>query len=288
MGCMTLRGWRLGVAVGLGVLGLGSEASAQCTVPSGLPGAVAVARDLRVTSRQQRARALLTTEIHSLESLRDLTPTTSPDRVQILRRLAEDNVELENGALKEAADAQARGDASRAADMAALASQARAKAVGQYTEINGTNPNYPQLDETRYYLAYEYERDGDAATARKMYFSLITSNPNSKYIPYAYLSFGELFFKEARSDPAKWELARQAYEKVISYPPPNNGVYGYAWFKLAHVLWHLGESASSVSAFEKAKAWGRTFTQDPSAASVSSAASGDLAVLRSTCASLAP
>ena len=65
--------------------------------------------------------------------------------------------------------------------------------------------------------------------------------PNSKYIPNAYLAFGELFFNEAQGDPSKWELAKQAYMKVIGYPPPNNKVYGYAWYKLAYVFWNKGE-----------------------------------------------
>ena len=40
----------------------------------------------------------------------------------------------------------------------------------------------------------------------------------------------QMFFDEAQSDPTKWEIAKQAYQKTIAYPPPDNRVYGYAWF----------------------------------------------------------
>ena len=105
-------------------------------------------------------------------------------------------------------------------------------------------PAYPRLDEVYYYLAYEYEQAGDTANARRVYLDLITKTPNSKYIPNAYLAFGELFFNEAQGDPTKWEPAKQAYQKVIAKPPPDNKVYGYAWYKLAYVFWNQGDFAA--------------------------------------------
>ncbi len=69
-------------------------------------------------------------------------------------------------------------------------------------------PAYAQLDEVYYYLAYEYEQSGDTSNARRVYLELITKTPKSKYIPNAYLAFGELFFNEARATRRKWDLGR--------------------------------------------------------------------------------
>ncbi len=38
--------------------------------------------------------------------------------------------------------------------------------------------------------------------------------------------------------------AKQAYQKVITKPPPDNKVYGYAWYKLAYVFWNQGDLAA--------------------------------------------
>ena len=102
-----------------------------------------------------------------------------------------------------------------------------------------------------YYLAYEYEQAQDLENARKVYYELIQKAPQSKYIPNAYLAFGELFFNEAQGDPSKWELAAQAYQEVIKYPPPNNKVFGYAHYKLAYVYWNKGEFPRALDEFKK-------------------------------------
>ena len=99
-----------------------------------------------------------------------------------------------------------------------------------------------------------------------MYLDLITKTPNSKYIPNAYLAFGELFFNEAMGDPTKWDPAKQAYMKVIAKPPPENKVYGYAWYKLAYVFWNQGDLPHALDAFKKTIDFGTTFAQLPNAA----------------------
>ncbi len=69
-------------------------------------------RDLRQTRLKQRVLALLITEIQQLETLLHETEMRSNDRPKLLRRLAEDYVELENAAFKEKTQAEiARDDA---------------------------------------------------------------------------------------------------------------------------------------------------------------------------------
>ena len=246
-------------------------------------------RDERKNRLQSRARALLVTEISGLENLFGGTPKSAPDRPTLARRLAEDYVELESAAFREKTQAEVDRDGLKKTNPAAagqkqtvvaqantIMGRARSQAEKYYGLITTEYPNYPQLDEVLYYLAYEYEQANDNANARKIYFQLIQTRPNSKYIPNAYLAFGELFFNEAQGDPSKWDTAGQAYMQVIKYPPPDNKVYGYAWYKLAYVFWNEGDFPKALNAFKKTIDYGVTYAQLPNAAKLAESARRDI------------
>ena len=65
-------------------------------------------RDQRETRLKARARALLITEIQGLERLLKQTKKNSPDRPQLVRRLAEGYVELEAAAVRDEIDEHVR------------------------------------------------------------------------------------------------------------------------------------------------------------------------------------
>ncbi len=246
-------------------------------------------RDLRASALKQRVLALLVQEISGLEGLYKTTDARSKDRPQLLRRLAEDYVELENAAFREKTEAEVRRDEMKATNPTGASKQqsvansrnttmklARRQAITYYgTLVNDYTgqpsatfpsnppPAYPTLDEVYYYLAYEYEQSGDTQNARRVYLDLITKTPNSKYIVNAYLAFGELFFNEAMGDPSKWEPAKQAYQKVTAKPPPENKLYGYAWYKLAYVFWNMGDLPHALDAFKKTIDFGVQFGGPP-------------------------
>lgn len=259
-------------------------------------------RDQRQSALKQRVLALLVTEIQQLESLYKSTDLRSKDRPMLLRRMAEDYVELENAAFREKTEAEIKRDNFKqsnpreAGKQQAIANarkttmeRARKAAIYDYTELvtdyagapsqhfpSNPPPAYPLLDEVYYYLAYEYEQSGDTANARRVYLDLITKTPNSKYIPNAYLAFGELFFNEALSDPTKWEPAKQAYTKVLMKPPPENKVYGYAWYKIAYVFWNQGDLPHALDAFKKTIDFGVQYAQLPNATKLADSARKDV------------
>jgi TolA-binding protein/lipopolysaccharide biosynthesis regulator YciM len=249
----------------------------------------AAQRDERKNKLQSRARALLVTEISGLENLFGSTPRNAADRPTLARRLAEDYVELESAAFREKTQAEVDRDALKKTNPAAagqkqtvanqannILGRARTAAEKYYGLITTEYPNYPQLDEVLYYLAYEYEQANDNVKARQVYLQLIQTRPNSKYIPNAYLAFGELFFNEAQGDPSKWDVAAQAYTQVIKYPPPDNKVYGYAWYKLAYVFWNEGDFPRALNAFKKTIDYGVTYAQLPNAAKLADSARRDI------------
>ncbi len=246
-------------------------------------------RDQRANRLKSRQRALLATEISGLESLFGGTPKNASDRPTLARRLAEDYVELESAAFRDKTNAEVERDGlkktnpngagqkqTQANDAAKIMLAARTRAITYYNLVKNEYPTYAQLDEVLYYLAYEHEQGNDYANARKVYYELIQKRPDSKYIPNAYLAFGELFFNEAQGDPSKWDLSRDAYVEVIKYPPPNNKVYGYAWYKLAYVFWNKGEFEKAMNAFKKTIDYGVQFAQLPNASKLADSARRDI------------
>jgi tetratricopeptide (TPR) repeat protein len=246
-------------------------------------------RDERKSRLQARQRALLVTEIQGIERLFETTKKNAPDRPQLARRLAEAYVELEAAAFRDKTQAEIKRDELKKTNAQAAGQQqtqanqadqvmkaARAKAIQNYSLIVNDYPNYQALDEVLYYLAYEYEQANDLKNARAVYYDLIKKRPDSKYIPNAYLAFGELFFNEAQGDPSKWDLASQAYQEVIKYPPPNNKVYGYAWYKLGYVFWNKGELEKAMNAFKKTIEFGVVHNTLPGAAKLADSARRDV------------
>jgi len=157
-------------------------------------------RNTRETALKQRALALLVTEIQQLESLLKATESRSKDRPQLLRRLAEDYVELENAAFREKTEAEVKRDENKTKNPRVAQQQqaivtsrkqtmdrSRKAAIRYYQTLvddysgspsntfqTNPPPAYPGLDEVYYYLAYEYEQSGDTANARHVYLDLIT------------------------------------------------------------------------------------------------------------------
>jgi tetratricopeptide (TPR) repeat protein len=250
----------------------------------------AAARDDRTNRLQARQKALLLQEIQQVEALFKATGRNAKDRAQILRRLAEAYVELESSAFREKTQAEIDRDAMKKSNPSGasqkqaaveqndkILKQARSKAVAYYTQLTTDYPDYPNMDEVLYYMAYEYEQANDLNNARKVYLRITQEHPKSKYVPNAYLAFGELFFNEAQGDPSKWDYARDAYKKVTGYKPEDgNKVYGYAWYKLAYVHWNKGEFDDAIEAFKKTIRYGMDYSKMPNAAKLAEAARRDI------------
>ena len=237
-------------------------------------------RDARRIAAKDKTMKLLISEIAQLEQLWKATSAKAADRPQLARRLAETYVELENSAFREKTEAEIKKDAAAADKAKKTLEGARANAIRYYTVIvNDYKGTYPNLDEVLYYLAYEYEQAQKLDDARKVYFQIINDTPNSKYIPNAYLAFGELFFNEAQGDPSKFELARQSYAKVLEYPAATNKVWGYAQYKLGYVYWNLGEKENmpkALEAFKKTIEYSKQYAAQPGVKALGNSARKDI------------
>jgi tetratricopeptide (TPR) repeat protein len=215
---------------------------------------------------------VLVADVENVEWLLESTPVTSSTRPALLRKAAEDYVQLETAPFAQPSTRRPRPTlgavrlrTARFASTAAITNYEKlvTEYSGRPSQAFPSNPPpaYSYLDEAAYFLAYEYERAGDFANARRMYSWLIAQAPRSRYIPRAYLAFGEMLFSEAASDSTKWDQAQAAYTKVLAWPPPANEVYGYAWYRLAHVFANRGERAQALSAMQNVIAFTSSFPQ---------------------------
>jgi hypothetical protein len=276
------------------------------SAPSGppAPDAKLGAAEVRRGLASVRSIQLLLTEIQGLETLVSATSAGASDRPGLLRRLADGYVELETASFRKkvearvAADEAKRKDPGRVAGFTTEAARAekiegaaRQAAIKWYGELRAKHAGWCQsgstqgapatgcIDETLYDLAYEHEQAGNAGEARKVYLELIQTAPTSKYVPTAYLAFGELFFGEAQADPSKWALAEQSYKEVLRYPAPANKVLGYASYKLAYVYWNKGDFAQALSALKRTIDVGTQFPALPNGKPLAAAARHDLVPL---------
>jgi tetratricopeptide (TPR) repeat protein len=216
--------------------------------------------DLRDERRlPHKSRALLVTEAQALESLFGSTAKSSPDRPKLLRRVAEVYVEL-------ASVDEGQREFEKSAKVArSTAMQYYRRLASEYPRWCSTgNPADPALatgctDEVLYYLGLEAERAQELDTARKTYLELIQTWPQSRFIPHAYVAFGEMFFADAVGDPSKLALAEQSYAQALKYPPPGNGLYGFSHYRLAQVFAKKGDDARALASFVKAAEHAKTY-----------------------------
>ncbi len=246
-------------------------------------------------------RRLLMQEITNVTRLYKATPPDNPDRPRLMRRLADNYVELESAVFREQIEAQdaARRNQQRAPRRAAelkrkarvaakVVKRARQRAISFYERLATQHRSYCRFphqkklanrgctDEVLYYLAYEHEQARDLAKARDAYLELIGHWPASTYLPNAFLAFGELYFSEAQGKPSRWALALQAYQKVLEHKPPTNKLWGYAQYKLGYVHWNQGRHAKALDAFKKVIDFGTRYPQLPNTKGLTEAARRDI------------
>ena len=67
--------------------------------------------------------------------------------------------------------------------------------------------------------------------------------------------------------------------KYAKYPPPHNGVFGYAQHQLGQVHLMRSDRAAAAKAFKSALGWARAYPSAPGASDLAAAAQQQLAAL---------
>jgi len=88
-------------------------------------------------------------------------------------------------------------------------------AVKAYIEV-ADHPDkygsYKRTDEVLFYLAYLLQQVKKEDASRKYFKRLIKDYPKSKFVPWAFLAFGEYYF-----DNKDLESALKFYDKVLQF-----------------------------------------------------------------------
>ena len=275
----------------------------QTKTPTGA-GAVDIGevRDQRQIALKQRVLALLVTEIQQLESLFKSTDLQSKDRPMLLRRMAEDYVELENAAFREKTEAEITRDEYKATNPREAGKQqaivnarkttmerARKAAIADYTSLVTDYSGQPsptsrttRRPRTRCSTrSTTTSRTSTSSRATRPTRGACTSTSSRRRRTRSTSRTrtsrsGSCSSTRRMGDPTKWEPAKQAYIKVIAKPPPENKVYGYAWYKLAYVFWNQGDLPHALDAFKKTIDFGTQFAQLPNATKLAESARKDV------------
>ncbi len=212
----------------------------------------------RAPAGQARALDLLRREIETTERIVGRLRAGDVRGADYLLRLAETYFEMQthfntearsqDQALFQAQEAhnaeQERQIQQRQREAEQQVTTARENAIRTYARLVQDYPNYTRMDEVLFSLAFGLEEMRQFDRARQVYMRLIKGHPESRFVPYAWLSFAEYYFAEGDMG-----ASRQFYSKVLEYPPESNPVYGFALYKQAWVLYNLEDFQGALRQF---------------------------------------
>ncbi len=123
------------------------------------------------------------------------------------------------------------------------------EAIAQYKDIVRRYPKYERLDEVLFFLGENLSKQGRHEEALAAYKILVTRYEKSRYVPDAWMGFGEYYFNVADRSKRDQNLrnALKAYQKAASYT--ESSVYGYAMYKQAWVYYNMARWAEALDLF---------------------------------------
>ncbi|HEX8908749.1 MAG TPA: tetratricopeptide repeat protein, partial [Anaeromyxobacteraceae bacterium] len=152
---------------------------------------------------------------------------------------------------------RAKGDAARLdqlraekRDLEQRSRSEQAQAIARYREIAKRYPSYPRLDEVIFFLGENLWKQNRRMEALDAYKVLIQRFPKSRYVPDAWMAFGEHYFDIADKGNRQQTLhkALESYKRAAAYT--ESSVYGYALYKQAWVHYNLGAWAEALDLFK--------------------------------------
>jgi tetratricopeptide (TPR) repeat protein len=135
-------------------------------------------------------------------------------------------------------------------DLEAQSRKLQEQSVALYKAIVTRYPKFTRMDEVLYFLGENLSRrNPNDPDALKAYRALIERYPKSRYVPDAWMAFGEYYFNKANKADRSGNLARalESYRKAAEYQ--ESSVYGYALYKQAWVHYNLGQWSEALELF---------------------------------------
>lgn len=207
----------------------------------------------------EKVKSITDVQISKYKRLIDVTNDTDPEKPDLLFRLAElyneqyryydfrareldekifDAGNAGNQGLVNQLKGQ-QADYQKKSQQWLLASAKEYLEVADHPDKYGS---YKRMDEVLFYLAYMLNQVKKEDAARKYFKRLIKDYPKSKFIPYAFLAFGDYFFEQKQL-----EDSLKFYDKVMQFP--ESPIYGYAKYKEGWVYYNLGDFKQALATF---------------------------------------
>ncbi|MDY7229814.1 tetratricopeptide repeat protein [Hyalangium rubrum] len=149
--------------------------------------------------------------------------------------------------------AQQRAKAEKA-ELTAKSKEYGRYAVEQYTKIIQEYPKFERSDEVLFFLGNFLMEDGQDKKALVAYKRLLEKHPKSKYVPDAYLAFGEYYFNNSKGKRPELERALQAYTKAAEFTESQN--YAFALYKQGWCYFNMGDYAQAKDKFKTVVLYG--------------------------------
>jgi tetratricopeptide (TPR) repeat protein len=114
--------------------------------------------------------------------------------------------------------------------------------IKRYRDLAKRFPKAENLDEIRYFLAYNLTEMARGEEGVEEYMKIITDHPSSGYVPDALVNIGDYYFE--LNDHAN---ALKLYQKAESFTEAT--IYGYAIYKQGWCLYNLQDYKASLARF---------------------------------------
>jgi len=151
------------------------------------------------------------------------------------------------------AAAQTRAKAEKA-ELIAKAKQYGKLALEQYTKIVQGYPNFERTDEVLFFLGQFLMEDGQDRKALVAYERLVKKYPKSKYLPDAWLAFGDYFFNNSKGKRTELERALEAYKRSAEFT--ESQVYAYALYKQGWCYFNMADYQAAKDKFKTVVLYG--------------------------------
>jgi TolA-binding protein len=151
----------------------------------------------------------------------------------------------------------AAGQARAKAEKAELADKAKGfgrLAMEQYTKIVKEYPSFERTDEVLFFLGQFLMEDGQDKKALVAYNGLIKKYPKSKFLPDAWLAFGEYYFNNSKGKRPELERALEAYKRAAEFT--DSQVYAYALYKQGWCYFNMADYTSAKDKFKTVVLYG--------------------------------
>ena len=223
-------------------------------------------------TREVRSLKLLQQEISLLDKLVKQTPDSNADKPEILKRLGDSYLDMYQQitfmarerdepifqAKKEGKKSEVTRLKSEQKALEGKAKEFRKQAIETFIEIRNRFSDFANFDEVLYSIGYSIdqmateEESKDKKSkyrerAREFYQELIKGYPRSKYIPFAWMSFADYFFSEAKDV----DKALKSYEKVVEWGEENNPSYVLAMYYIAWCYFNQQDFQKTINQFVK-------------------------------------